>query len=390
MALTRDNTTYKRSAAKNSYLPILDSIRGYAALWVFALHCYPRSTPPEASSAIDSFLLLGYLGVPIFFVVSGYCISAAAEASLITEHTALRFLFRRFFRVYPTFWCSALLIFFLAALPPLFRFLFEGKFAYHPQPWMAFTPNTWLQVVSLFPGPQLETAIGSINGVYWTLVIEVQFYCVVAFLVFLKTHFWRNFAIVTVLSVVATFAGLLTTSTSCAPYWPLFSIGGLIYWLRTRQHFFAGIWRLQFWAMLFLTGIAVASFEVQYARHGLGKYYSVTAVLTGFLIWLSNPPETVYTSRPEFKWIVSLLSSAGLMSYSLYLVHYPVNRFFIKHISFLGRPAAAGSTLQPAANFIDLLRLAVVIIVAYAFYVFCERPIHSRLQRKQRQTANPD
>ena len=51
-------------------------------------------------------LRMMYLGVPIFFVISGYCIAASADSSRRKGDSPWTFLKRRFWRIYPPYWAS--------------------------------------------------------------------------------------------------------------------------------------------------------------------------------------------------------------------------------------------------------------------------------------------
>lgn len=95
-------------------LPILDGVRAIAALLVLLRHISRRF--PESASVID-FAGCGYLGVFLFFTLSGF---------LMTYHylpgeSSLRywrgFMVRRFFRIYPAFLLVTLLCIVLHPLP---------------------------------------------------------------------------------------------------------------------------------------------------------------------------------------------------------------------------------------------------------------------------------
>src|SRR5262249_53973624 len=94
--------------------PLLDPLRGIAALWVFVAHYQFSPAFVAACGPVYPLIKSGHLGVPMFFVISGYCIVASARSSLRRGESAAGFLFRRGVRILPPFWCSILVI---AALP---------------------------------------------------------------------------------------------------------------------------------------------------------------------------------------------------------------------------------------------------------------------------------
>ncbi|MEL6898824.1 MAG: acyltransferase, partial [Planctomycetota bacterium] len=109
--------------------PLLDVLRGLAALWVILYHLSPSAQWDRLLPGFLSFSGVGYLGVTIFFVISGYCMAVSARRvqSKIRDRDAANqppntwqfgwdFLLRRAWRIYPPLWCSMLV---LAPLPYL-------------------------------------------------------------------------------------------------------------------------------------------------------------------------------------------------------------------------------------------------------------------------------
>ena len=77
---------------------LLDIARGVAALLVFLFHI--RDTFSESMPGVAQVVRFGSLGVPLFFVISGYVISASAESTLRGARTAGSFLKRRALRIF--------------------------------------------------------------------------------------------------------------------------------------------------------------------------------------------------------------------------------------------------------------------------------------------------
>jgi peptidoglycan/LPS O-acetylase OafA/YrhL len=94
----------------------LDLWRGLACLLVVVFHTTYGDTVTYASkqSLADhggrtvewllAFTGEFWVGVPVFFVISGYCIAASADSSRRKPHAAGRFFVRRFRRIYPPLW----------------------------------------------------------------------------------------------------------------------------------------------------------------------------------------------------------------------------------------------------------------------------------------------
>src|SRR5882757_11575918 len=146
----------------SSRVELLDLLRLVA---VFAVVLYHFGFwGPAHQTAVPSmapFAKYGFLGVPVFFIISGFVIAYSAEG-----RTATGFAIARFSRIYPTFvFCMTLT--FLAIL-----ILGKPNFEVTFHQWLA---NLFIAAPAL--GEQY------IDTSYWSLVIEVVFYAWVAVLI---------------------------------------------------------------------------------------------------------------------------------------------------------------------------------------------------------------
>jgi peptidoglycan/LPS O-acetylase OafA/YrhL len=137
----------------------LDLLRFVAAVSVMLAHysfagALAGRTAPVGLDAIDAWTRYGYLGVHLFFVISGFVIARTAFAT-----APMAFFASRFARVFPTFLlCVPATALILAWLrPELFRL-----------GWIDVLAN-----LTFFPQLLGRTYI---DGVYWTLSYEVIFY----------------------------------------------------------------------------------------------------------------------------------------------------------------------------------------------------------------------
>ena len=90
-----------------------------------------------------------WLGVPIFFVISGYCISATADNSRRKKHPTLTYFKRRFRRIFPPYWIAfagfAVLVGILdVVVPHLFS---DGNHEIIRPLWLS--PRQWITNLSL-------------------------------------------------------------------------------------------------------------------------------------------------------------------------------------------------------------------------------------------------
>lgn len=148
----------------------LDALRGVAVLAVVGVHVGERLFAGYGR-VVESRFALGHFGVTLFFFCSGFIIPVSLER----QGSLRRFWARRFFRLYPLYWCSLVAALVLAAL---------GRFAlpevFRASPGAALTANaTMLQAFLGVPD-----AIGT----YWTLAFEMLFYVLVSLLFLVRLH----------------------------------------------------------------------------------------------------------------------------------------------------------------------------------------------------------
>lgn len=164
-----------------SRLACVDILRALAAIAVLVYHARAefwigmRATLDAPSVSLDTVVIillwpfsLGWLGVPIFFVLSGYCIHLGA-ARRLARGKELRFRFlpymwRRFVRIYPVFLVALLLTALLSWLQsgmPMAQYVGE---------------NAWAFLVNLLMLQELAAPAFGFNTVMWTLSIEMHLY----------------------------------------------------------------------------------------------------------------------------------------------------------------------------------------------------------------------
>lgn len=138
----------------------LTSIRFLAALYVLFFHAgagYLKDRFPSAD-LINNFLYNGHLGVPFFFVLSGFILAYTYEGKLGTALQWWRFALARFARVYPVYLLALLLL-----LPTI---LHEASWHSLPQ---------FLMLQYWLPRPSLNI-FDNQNTPAWSLSVELAFY----------------------------------------------------------------------------------------------------------------------------------------------------------------------------------------------------------------------
>jgi peptidoglycan/LPS O-acetylase OafA/YrhL len=144
------------SASSGRRLTEIDSLRGMAALAVLSFHFTTRY---EAIYRFSGYLPFhapwGYLGVNLFFVISGFVIYMTLDRTDVGAD----FLVSRFSRLYPAYWAAIALTFCITSLLGL-----PGKAV----PWHIAVLN--------IPMFQMLFFVPMVDGVYWTLLVELLFY----------------------------------------------------------------------------------------------------------------------------------------------------------------------------------------------------------------------
>lgn len=263
----------------------LDGLRALAALAVVAHHYSGQSF----------FFLgdLGRFGVTLFFIISGYCVTMSLEH--LPPRAVGEFLIRRTFRLYPAYWVAVAIA------------VASGSF---PAP-VVLANLTMMQ--PLFGAPY-------VNGVFWTLFIELLFYGAVCAFLWFGTAGLRSFASAWVLLTLgALAAATLRRWGAHIPFahmlfLSLFAMGGSVHLMLRRGLAFRWLWLA---ATIYLLAVyAVSSMIFGEERVGtedalshFGNYALGTTVFLAGLRW------RLLGWRP--------LAYLGGISYGLYLFHLP-------------------------------------------------------------------
>jgi exopolysaccharide production protein ExoZ len=291
---------------------LLDAIRGIAILMVIGLHFGERgvgSGDQLIHSRVWPVLHHGYLGVQLFFVISGYCIAAAVQNSFERNLSGVDFLKRRFRRIFPPYWASMIFVVLLGFLT--ITVLHTDVSTVFPlQPW------EWLANVFLLQGPlQAQDA----NLVYWSLSIELQFYFLMAVGVVVKE---KSFLWITVLSLAVPMLSWI----DCLPgngwvftYWAEF-LSGIAAWYWLRHEKIRG-------SILLLICLAIITLNFQLEPGWLRPDGGLTRAPRQLVCFLLSI--VIISLAPISHWLVARrltngLQWLGLISYSLYLTHVPI------------------------------------------------------------------
>jgi len=196
------------------HLPALDGVRGLAILLVLFHHLWPYEWSNPITSALTRVSHAGWIGVDLFFVLSGFLITGILIDSRGRERYFRTFIARRSLRIFPLYFLFLGIAF--GVLPAVLSWighpdpvLEENRGAL---PWfLAYMSNH----LTLFTDPVVTSAVGSelVDGlehglreflaITWSLSVEEQFYLVWPAVVLLFASRMQRVAIVLVLLAVA-------------------------------------------------------------------------------------------------------------------------------------------------------------------------------------------
>lgn len=310
-------------------LEIITALRGLAALSVVWFHF---ATSPRLASVswLKDAGWHGWLGVYVFFVISGFVIALTLHHRAYKVPAAGRFLLKRVIRIYPPYLVTIAgtiaLVYAASALP-----WFRGA-----EP-------------SLDP-VQLVLHLGYLNDLFgypwvvlvmWSLAIEFQFYLLIAagFPLIVHDSTWVRIG---TLAAMCLSAFLVPSGLFVFHYLPLFAIGLLAF-----THYVGKTSLPLYLALLVPAWICVAASS--------GPVIAVAAAITALLI--------SFARMPSF----GPLAFLGAISYSLYLIHLPIG----------GRVLNIGARFATdTPSFIAVLASAIAATIAasYLMYRFVEQP----------------
>jgi peptidoglycan/LPS O-acetylase OafA/YrhL len=178
------------------HIPGLDGVRGLAILLVMFSHFIVVGGHLHDSHPFDRLLLSGFLGVDLFFVLSGFLITGILVEAKKKSHYFRTFYIRRALRIFPLYY-SLLAVAFLSV--PLLSPQDAPKLTGSDSPWWY-----WLYASNIgmaFKGGWLNSPTWIDLGHFWSLAVEEQFYMVWPFVVFcLKPKWLYRLCILLVLS----------------------------------------------------------------------------------------------------------------------------------------------------------------------------------------------
>lgn len=332
-------------------LSVLDALRGIAALGVCWFHFTHGNATFLPEGVLKSSGTYGWLGVEIFFVISGFIIPYALYRSGYSSADYGSFILKRIIRLDPPYLVGILVVLALgyatSATPG-----FKGA---------PFAPS-FVEILLHLGYANVFFGYRWLNPVFWTLAIELQYYLLVG-LVFPAVAHRSDFVRATAFVLLACLAAFISAEQFLFRWLFLFMLGMAAFQLRMHL-----IGRRQFtlWVILFGMG----------AWHMGGISVAMTGTVVSLLLGL-------FDTKVGPLWLFF-----GHISYSLYLLHYPIG----------------GRVINIGQRFVDNTpgKLAVLaaawaasIGAAWLLYQYVERPAQQwsssiRYRNRAKRGLNPD
>ena len=344
------------------YRADIDGLRAVAILLVLWFHAFPDTLPG------------GYIGVDVFFVISGYLITGIVLRGLEKE----KFSFAHFYAQRARRLLPALMVVLPATLAAGWHWLWPQEYeqlATHTAAAAAFVLNIvlWTEAGYFDVATELKPLMH-----LWSLGIEEQFYLLYPCLLWLAWRRWRKPVVaIAALALLSFAANLLWVQRDPSGafflphtrFWEL-ALGGLLAW---RQHQATTATRPahSFWRQVPPWAGLLAIITAAATLHPDTPYPGIAALLpvAGALLLVSAGPHT-WVNRHVLGSRAMVL--VGLISYPLYLWHWPILSFLrIVHTDtppLLLRCAAVGLSF----------------VLAWLTFRYVETPVRFGLRRRLR------
>lgn len=357
---------------------VLDGVRGLAIALVLLFHgtlYYPPLSPFQ--SAIKSVTSIGWIGVDLFFVLSGFLITGVL-LKLPRENFFRTFYMRRTLRIFPIYYL-VLALFFLG-LPLLMNV--------HNDPWLSdlfnqqavfwvYMQNWLFAYTGQFPG-------SSYLDHFWSLAIEEQFYIVWPAVIFLLNR--RLLLVLCPLLIAVALALRVQLLLEGASWVTLYvntftrmdallcgALLCLLYELKLPLLKAARHWLAALAGLLLVTLVTLFVVQLDFAR-GPGTQsvgYLVIALLFALLIHFTLQSQNGILQRLfEHRWLVAL----GKVSYGAYIFHWPIFYFLYTDSGFYRWASYSYGNLGALALILTVGLGATLGLAALSWHLF-EAPI---------------
>jgi peptidoglycan/LPS O-acetylase OafA/YrhL len=338
-------------------LAALDGLRLIAALAVATYH-YTVSWRIDGSSPPEYFLptfahvsIYGFLGVELFFLISGFVICMSSWGRGLGE-----FFTSRVSRLYPAYWVCVVITAIVVSLVPVIGGV--------PVTGIPSLSDLAVNLTML----QEPLGVPMVDTVYWTLFVELRFYLLFAILVHVGLTYRRAVLFCAVWMTVAVIGPTLDSDLvdvlAIPQYAPYFVAGIAMYLIHRfgRTPLLFAIVGFAWLVSLQRVSVRLADVHPGFDVPSWPGALAITAAYAVMLVIALG-----WADRIRWRW----LTVAGAVTYPFYLLHQRVGYSLIR-TSYEAFHAPAWTLIAGA--------LLVVLGLAWLVQRFVERPLAPRLR----------
>lgn len=330
----------------------IDFLRFFAAIAVVFYHYSFRGYAADSMSVMPYATLTqiskyGYLGVDLFFIISGFVILMTASSGSLKK-----FVISRVVRLYPAFWVCCTITFVVTLLIGGDRY--SASF---------FQYMVNMTMLNGFVG------VPSIDGAYWSLFVEMRFYAMVAMLLLIrKIQYAQQFLVAWIfVSILLLFFPVYKLQyIFITDYSAYFIAGSSFYliWAEGPSLVRFGLVGLSLVLAIFKSIQRLPHFEEHYKVVMSGSVVGIVVTIFFLVMFLVALRKT--SSWGNMRWLF-----LGSLTYPLYLLHQNVG-FMVFNIAY---PAVN-------AHVIFWTTIVVAIILSAGIHFFFERKMATFIKVK--------
>ena len=300
----------------------IDVLRGLAAMMVVLHHCWVHAGAYRClgyewfghRAYLTNIYSYGYIGVDLFLVLSGFCLSWPFLNNPTRSFSWLTYAKKRLLRIWPTYLLTVSLLLVAGFLWRWFHFPITSQ-----------TPQTSPGFAELLGVRQVAAALTLqktfLNSSFWSLCLEMRWYFVFPFVLLFarRCSAWLLLPVALVLCALCPIPS--NGPLKLLIYLPDFVAGVLVAEVHARAKFPLHQ-ALKQYSLLGFSGFAVLCFfwlpgAFTPGRGGIPEAALTTGLFFFLLLFALN-------SRERLSWPLRGLKSVGIFSYSLYLIHQPI------------------------------------------------------------------
>ena len=337
-------------------LRMLDGLRLLAALSVVFWHYVGQADPAwqadgrQLFGRVESAAAYGWLGVELFFVISGFVICMSAWGRPVGD-----FAVSRIVRLFPAYWFAVLALTAIALVDPVMR--------------DRLVSTEFLVNLTMLQQP---LGVPPASSVFWTLWLELHFYLLFGIVVWRGLTYRRTVAFCALWTLASVFAAGVNdpkVSLLVGERYSPFFIAGVTAYLMYRFRPNLLLWGMLgvSWALGLLKAVPMVRGTKQYIGYPLA--WRPAAVIITVIFLLIVAIALGWFDRVQFGW----LTVAGALTYPLYLLHLETGWLAIRLLH---------PYLPPWVTL--LVTVGAMLVLAWAVNRFVERPVAPWLRGRLR------